>query len=482
MFLRLYLLKFVLALKIMVTKNINSLHLVNGDMGRVLGFGEDYVDIEVKGSKHHITRETWQSLKYQWNESSKTITQYEVGSFTQIPLKHGWAVTIHKSQGLTLDSVAIDAPDAWDSGQVYVALSRAKTIDGVLLCQKIPFSAVKVDSYVQAKYKELFPNDEDDEIVDAESDYREKLSNEGFTVDKTEQITSVRIGGYEFELYPSVGEKIQDHVKNVFSCLLADNLIPDFEMQRLMKDKDYCYETFGIVGNNSARIRYVLLSRNKEDFYDSYYNKYKCWKNNYSGYYICSQWYQSCADKFARWLIELSKGNLDISSVALAIKNDTSYTEDGNDFANKRREEDEKKFAAYIKQQKETEERLKRSREYAPINTKFLFDSVPTTSIPNSSNVDNIKKKKVNKIPKDEPPKVELPKDEPLEMFVGKYVDWEYIGNRMCHKFLLENGSILYATDHGGRGRLPKTGNMVKIKIYEKWNDTAIKWKVESVD
>lgn len=70
----------------------------------------------------------------------------------------------------------------------------------------------------------------------------------------------------------------------------------------------------------------------------------------------------------------------------------------------------------------------------------------------------------------------------PLEVFTGKYVDWEYIGNRMCHKFLLENGSILYATDHGGRGSLPKTGNMVKIKIYEKWNDTAIKWKVESVD
>lgn len=150
----------------MVTKNISSLHLVNGDMGKVIGFGgtgnseNDYVDIEVKTKKIHIIRETWQSLKYEWDERNNTITQKIVGTFNQIPLKLGWAVTIHKSQGLTLDSVAIDAPNAWDPGQVYVALSRAKTLEGVLLLEKIPVSAVKVDEYVQEKYKELFLEEE----------------------------------------------------------------------------------------------------------------------------------------------------------------------------------------------------------------------------------------------------------------------------------------------------------------------------------
>lgn len=293
--------------KIMVTKNINTLHLVNGDMGKVLGFGEDYVDIEVKGSKYHITRETWQSLKYQWNESSKTITQYEAGSFIQIPLQLGWAVTIHKSQGLTLDSVAIDAPDAWDSGQVYVALSRAKTIDGVLLCQKIPFSAVKVDPYVQSKYKELFLNDENDSVL-AEDDYRKVLSNENFTIDETEQITTVKIGDYEFGLYPKNGEKIQEHVRTVFALLLENKLIPESEMQLLLTDKDYCYNTFGIGFKfKNYNLKLPLFVQNEKDRVDDY-GKTRYWASNYSGYYICSQWYQNCADKFAHWLIKMSRG------------------------------------------------------------------------------------------------------------------------------------------------------------------------------
>lgn len=352
--------------KIMVTKNINSEHLVNGDMGKVLGFGgtgnsqNDYVDIDVKGIRHHITRETWESLRYEWNESTKTIAQKIVGSFNQIPLKLGWAVTIHKSQGLTLDSVAIDAPDAWDSGQVYVALSRAKSLNGVLLCQKLPVSAVKVDKYVQAKYKELFPENEDI-VTDFEEDYSSKLSNDAFTIDRTEEITSVKIGGITFELYPkNPMEKsaIQNHVKRTMAVLLIENLIPEAEMKRLLSDKNYCYSTFGIVGNTSAKIKYTLLSKNKNDFYDSYYDQYKCWKDDYGGYYICSQWYQNCKAKFAKWLINLSQGNL----YGYVVATDDSYTDESVDWAKKKQEEKDRNIAAFLKEEKEMEEKLKKNK------------------------------------------------------------------------------------------------------------------------
>ena len=215
-------------------------------MGIVLGFGgtgnclNDYVDIEVKGIKHHITRQTWEKQKYEWNSATKTISQKVVGTFNQIPLTLGWAVTIHKSQGLTLDSVAIDAPDAWDSGQIYVALSRAKSLNGILLCQRIPVSAVKVADYVVKKYSELFP-ETNENITTAENDYTTALSNDGFTIDKAEEQTKVTIGGINLNLYPNsiYGESIQDHVKKTMVILLENNLIPEAEMKRLQSDKDY---------------------------------------------------------------------------------------------------------------------------------------------------------------------------------------------------------------------------------------------------
>lgn len=300
--------------KIMVTKNISSLHLVNGDMGKVLALGgtgnseNDYVDIEVKKNRFHITRETWQSLKYEWNDNTETISQKVVGTFNQIPLKHGWAVTIHKSQGLTLDSVAIDAPDAWDSGQVYVALSRAKSLNGVLLLQKIPITAVRVDKYVQEKYKELF-QENDVQVNDLEFQYPALLSNENFTIDRSEDIKRVQIGNIDFNLYPEESEKIGRHAEKTISNLLCNSLIPEAEMRRLLEDEEYCFKTLGICYKfPSWTLKLPLLITNRIDNK----NKVRYWATEHNGYYICSQWYPDCKIKLAEWLINLSEGKLDI--------------------------------------------------------------------------------------------------------------------------------------------------------------------------
>ena len=292
--------------KIMVTKNIKSQGLVNGDMGKVVDLGEDYVDVEIKGQKYQLNRETWQSFKYQWDEENEKIKQIPEGSFTQIPLRLGWAVTIHKSQGLTLETVAIDAEDAWDSGQVYVALSRSKSMNGIILRKKIPITAVKANPYIKRIYEQWFP-DEKDEVTNIDDYKKITFDNTIFTIDKAEEITSVLIGGKRFELFPSEGEKIQDYVKRTLPVLINDNLIPSEELQRLLTEKDYCYNTFGIYANNNAKDHYTLLRRNKDYYYDSYNNMYRCWKDCYCGYYICSQWYPDCASKYAEWLIKLSK-------------------------------------------------------------------------------------------------------------------------------------------------------------------------------
>ena len=294
--------------RIMVTKNINSQGLVNGDIGEVIGFGgdgnsnDDYVDIIVKGNKYHLTRETWQRFNYIWDEKSKTIQQEIIGTFTQIPLRLGWAVTIHKSQGLTLDSVAIDAPSAWDPGQIYVALSRAKNLDGVYLCQKINPSSVKTDNYVVKKYNELFS---------------EKNNHSSYSVEKHETIKTdnktnnsvVIIGDIEFKLYPK--NQFEKHawknfVQNTMTLLLTKNLIPENEMVKLINNVNYCYKTFGINWNHQY---FTLLKQNREDCYDSEgHSRY--WAEKCGDYYVCSQWTIKYSRNLANWLINLAEGNL----------------------------------------------------------------------------------------------------------------------------------------------------------------------------
>ncbi|MDY4159430.1 MAG: DEAD/DEAH box helicase [Candidatus Onthovivens sp.] len=286
--------------KVMITKNISNktIKLANGDMGKVVGFGSDYVEVEVKNENYRLYRETWNSLRYTWDNQNKRIQQVTEGSFTQIPLKLGWAVTIHKSQGLTLDAVAIDAADVWDSGQIYVALSRARNLNGVLLRQKISPFSVKADRYIKKIYETLFPESENQNVYNAEEYKNIIVDNSIFTIDKKEELTSVLIGNKKFELYPSGNVKIQQHVQETMELLLTENLVPYEELQRLLTDNNYCYETFGINWNG---FRYTLLKKDRNS------DTVRYWAKKYGGYYICSQWYQNCSSKFAQWLIKLSK-------------------------------------------------------------------------------------------------------------------------------------------------------------------------------
>lgn len=326
--------------KIMITKNISSQNLANGNMGKVVDFGNDYVEVEVKGKTHRLYREKWQSLRYSWDEQTKNIQQIEEGSFSQIPLKLGWAVTIHKSQGLTLDAVAIDAADAWDSGQVYVALSRARNLNGVILRQKIPILAVKANSYIKRIYGELFPESEKEDLY-IDNEYESiSLNNSSFTIDDSKEITSVKIGGINFELYSH--ESIQNHVKRTMSILLAKNLIPENEMNRLLNDYNYCYAVFGI---NWKGYRYTLLRKDRNE------NAVRYWASNYSGYYICSQWYPNLDSNFANWLIALSRGQLDSNSESTELLRNNPDYESGSEWGKKRNENFEKAVNSIVKQE-----------------------------------------------------------------------------------------------------------------------------------
>jgi ATP-dependent exoDNAse (exonuclease V) alpha subunit len=98
-------------------------------------------DIEVR-------KEKWENIRYSVNPDTRGLDEELLGSFTQFPLRLAWAITIHKSQGLTFEKAIIDAGDAFAPGQVYVALSRCTDLEGLVLQSKLRASGLKIDERV----------------------------------------------------------------------------------------------------------------------------------------------------------------------------------------------------------------------------------------------------------------------------------------------------------------------------------------------
>ncbi|GHE23577.1 helix-turn-helix domain-containing protein [Sphingobacterium griseoflavum] len=124
----------------------------NGKIGEVkeLNLDKHQVVVGFKDGSEDVTvrRETWENIRYNYNKGEDKIEEEVMGTFSQYPLRLAWAITIHKSQGLTFDRAVIDAGTSFAAGQVYVALSRLTGLDGLVLKSRIPHHSIRTDSQV----------------------------------------------------------------------------------------------------------------------------------------------------------------------------------------------------------------------------------------------------------------------------------------------------------------------------------------------
>jgi len=142
----------------------------NGKTGMVkeIDTVHDKLLIQFPGEQNllELSKEKWRNLRYQYDENKDEIKEKEIGTFEQFPVRLAWAVTIHKSQGLTFDKAIIDAGRAFAAGQVYVALSRLTNIDGLVLRSRINPESIRTDEQVIAFSSNELPEDQLQQLIE----------------------------------------------------------------------------------------------------------------------------------------------------------------------------------------------------------------------------------------------------------------------------------------------------------------------------
>ncbi len=173
--------------QVMFVKNHSDGLYYNGKLGTIESIDDDKIKVHLIEDDFAIdvVEEQWKNTKYTVDAETKHIEQEDVGTFQQYPFRLAWAITVHKSQGLTFEDVILDLENTFAPGQLYVALSRCRSLDGIKLSSKIKSQNIIVDQRVSAFYSSLRLDDQvQEELAQAKDQYARQLLLSSFSMKK----------------------------------------------------------------------------------------------------------------------------------------------------------------------------------------------------------------------------------------------------------------------------------------------------------
>lgn len=214
--------------QVMFVKNDSSSEkrYYNGKIGKIVFINPNKITVvDQEGNEIIVEKETWNNVKYTINPETQEITETISGTFSQYPLKTAWAITIHKSQGLTFEHAIIDASAAFSHGQVYVALSRCKTLEGLVLSRPITRNAMISDGRIDeftSSVNSRCPGEE--QMQAAQQLYFTELVCELFDFNNLQQrlqYASFVVYGNLQKLYPELSVQYSN-TRDVFRSTVTD--------------------------------------------------------------------------------------------------------------------------------------------------------------------------------------------------------------------------------------------------------------------
>ncbi|MBA2328318.1 MAG: AAA family ATPase [Flavisolibacter sp.] len=228
----------------------------NGKIAVITKLDNETIFVRGKDDEDEIEvrKEKWENIRYSLNKTNQQLNEDVIGSFTQFPLRLAWAVTIHKSQGLTFDKVIIDAGAAFAPGQVYVALSRCTNLDGIVLLSSIPKHRLANDfRVVQFSENEMAQERLQQMLTQAKIQYQQKILLEVFDFSLIANDIKIiiknankNVEAFNEELFPAL-EKIQNLIttldnvavkfKNYMQAKFAEESYPEQNEELQLKIK-----------------------------------------------------------------------------------------------------------------------------------------------------------------------------------------------------------------------------------------------------
>jgi len=198
----------------------------NGKIGKITKLEDEIIYVQCPDDEDEIAVSVlqWDNVHYSINTKTAEIKEVVEGSFSQFPLKLAWAITIHKSQGLTFEHAIIDAEASFAHGQVYVALSRCKTLEGMVLSTPISNRSIINDTTVSGFIQNVEQNQPNDShLLDAKLAYQRELLSDLFSFERTKMLLNV-LNKLMRENSSSVPQVLIDFFKQIHTTFLAELL------------------------------------------------------------------------------------------------------------------------------------------------------------------------------------------------------------------------------------------------------------------